>query len=38
VEDDEEESKPKVPTRSDVRILTLLKTPFKAENYDYRTE
>ncbi|CDW75173.1 UNKNOWN [Stylonychia lemnae] len=36
--EEEEEEQPKVATRNDVRILTLLKAPFRAENYDYRTE
>jgi len=35
---EEEKPKPKVPTRNDVRILTDLRLPFKAENFDYRTQ
>ena len=36
-EEEDEQPKPKEKTRSDYRILSLLREPFKAENYEYRT-
>lgn len=36
-QEEEEEVKPKEKTRADYRILSELREPFRAENYEYRT-